>query len=46
LLTPALEQIGLLEWSAYDETVEAGYRSTMEALAAPPAPAPRPADIG
>jgi NTE family protein/lysophospholipid hydrolase len=32
LLTPALEEFGLLDWNAHDELYEAGYRYASEAL--------------
>ncbi|HET8555627.1 MAG TPA: patatin-like phospholipase family protein [Rhodanobacteraceae bacterium] len=32
LLTPALSEVGLLDWKAYDHAIEAGYRHTRRAL--------------
>ncbi|HEX7341310.1 MAG TPA: patatin-like phospholipase family protein [Rhodanobacteraceae bacterium] len=32
LLTPPLAEVGLLDWKAYDQTIEAGYRYTRRAL--------------
>jgi NTE family protein len=39
LLDPPIESIDLMDWHAFDRAVEAGYRSTMEALARPDVPA-------
>jgi NTE family protein len=32
LLDPPIESIDLMDWHAFDRAIEAGYRSTMEAL--------------
>ena len=39
LLDPPIESIDLMDWHAFDRAVEAGYRSTMEALERPGVPA-------
>jgi NTE family protein len=45
LLDPPIESIDLMDWHAFDRAIEAGYRSTMEALERPDSPplARRPA---
>jgi NTE family protein len=45
LLDPPIESIDLMDWHAFDRAIEAGYRSTMEALEHPDSPplARRPA---
>jgi NTE family protein len=38
LLDPPIESIDLMDWHAFDRAIEAGYRSTMEALERPDSP--------